>query len=91
MEVPGDDHKEDIGFHGEMNPIPTNSDTAESRSASPSVYSEISSCREEDHNDDPSSPTHVKRPSAVTFRDPESNYMVDDDEDFVDSEAGSEE
>ncbi|KAJ1410446.1 P-loop containing nucleoside triphosphate hydrolase [Sesbania bispinosa] len=49
-------------------------------SSSSSVSCEIVSCKEEDYG-------HVKRPSGVTFRDPESNDTVDDEE-FVDSPSG---
>ncbi|KAK8463803.1 hypothetical protein PHAVU_011G050100 [Phaseolus vulgaris] len=55
-----------------------------------SVSSNPLSCKEEDHDDDdddPVSPKHVKRPSVVTFRDPETNEIVDDEE-IVESVSG---
>ncbi|XP_061348650.1 extra-large guanine nucleotide-binding protein 1-like [Gastrolobium bilobum] len=77
LEVPGgDDDRQN-----------TNLDTTESVSSFRSISSEVFSCIEDDHNDEPHSPRHVKRPSAVTFRDPESNETVDDKE-FVDSQSG---
>ncbi|KAK7264349.1 hypothetical protein RJT34_31956 [Clitoria ternatea] len=55
---------------------------AESVSTSGSVSDEVLLCTEEGPNDDPLAPTHVKRPSVVTFRDPNSN-----DEDSVEIES----
>ncbi|KAF7810934.1 extra-large guanine nucleotide-binding protein 1-like [Senna tora] len=68
----------------EMNP--TNSDKTESGSTSCSVSSETFSCREDDCNND--TPRHVRRPSAVTFLDPESDHMVVN-ENFDGSQAAS--
>ncbi|XP_057748395.1 extra-large guanine nucleotide-binding protein 1-like [Arachis stenosperma] len=85
-----EDHKH--GVVG-LNLISKNSDTAEeSGSCSASVSSEIFSCKAEDEDmDDPSStPTHVKRNSAVKFRDPDSNEMVDDDYNDDEVFSGSE-
>lgn len=94
LEVHDHDDKEHTGFHDEngMNPISTNSDSTESGSRSGlttrSVSSKMFSCIEENDNDDPTSPRHVKRPSVVTFVELESNETMVD-EDFVDSEGGS--
>ncbi|KAK8463644.1 hypothetical protein PHAVU_011G001100 [Phaseolus vulgaris] len=63
---------------------------AELASRASSVSSNPLSCKEEDHDDDdddPVSPKHVKRPSVVTFRDPETNEIVDDEE-IVESVSG---
>lgn len=64
--------EEEESPENEMNP--TNSDLTESGSSSGSVSSEIFSCREDDCDND--SPKHVRRPSAVTLRDPDSNDIV---------------
>ena len=64
---------------------------AELDSRTDSISSEPLSCREEeDHHDDhdgPLSPKHVKRPSVVTFRDPTTNEIVEDEE-LVESVRG---
>ncbi|KAK7341539.1 hypothetical protein VNO80_24472 [Phaseolus coccineus] len=64
---------------------------AELATRAASVSSNPLSCKEEDHDDDdeeePVSPKHVKRPSVVTFRDPETNEIVDDEE-IVESVGG---
>ncbi|TKY67504.1 Extra-large guanine nucleotide-binding protein 1 [Spatholobus suberectus] len=60
---------------------------AELASSSASVSSETLSCREEDGDNDHLSPKHVKRPSVVTFRHPETNDTVDGEE-FVESVGG---
>lgn len=54
--------------------VPTNSDddTIESESGSTRSLSGSS-----EHNKGTTLTKHAKRPSAVTFRDPESNYMID--------------
>ncbi|RDX98972.1 Extra-large guanine nucleotide-binding protein 1, partial [Mucuna pruriens] len=74
--------------------LPTISDTTESGpgsalgSGSTSLFAssdEICSFREDEQT---SSPKHVKRVSAVTFCDPESNYMLEtDSDDFDDSQV----
>ena len=64
-------------------------DTTESGSSSGSGSSEICSLNEDECKSETLSPKHAKRPSAVTFRDPESTYTVDStisDEEFVDSD-----
>jgi len=56
---------------------------AESASRAASASSDPLSCKEDDHDDDcddPVSPKHVKRPSVVTFRDPETSEIVVDEE-----------
>ncbi|KAI9123461.1 hypothetical protein K1719_004761 [Acacia pycnantha] len=70
----GNDDKEDRFFQNEQNP--TDSEITESGSNSQSLFSEISSCREGDCKNDTPRPTHAKRPSNVTFRDPESDAIV---------------
>ncbi|RDX79308.1 Extra-large guanine nucleotide-binding protein 1, partial [Mucuna pruriens] len=52
---------------------------AELASSFDSSSSEPLSCKEDGDNG-PLSPKHVKRPSVVTFRNPETNDMADDDE-----------
>ncbi|KAJ6936838.1 extra-large guanine nucleotide-binding protein 1-like isoform X1 [Populus alba x Populus x berolinensis] len=47
--------------------------------------SEIFSCQEEDHNEE--APGHVRRPSIVTFREPESNYLVDNESDVSNTDS----
>ncbi|KAG5010176.1 hypothetical protein JHK82_018798 [Glycine max] len=72
----------------------TTSDTTESGpgSVTTSLFApsdEICSFREEEQTPSPT-PKHVKRVSAVTFCDPESNYMVETDSDeFGDSQVES--
>ncbi|CAK7329772.1 unnamed protein product [Dovyalis caffra] len=79
-----DDGNENAGqdFHDYMNP--TNYESVESES-SHSNSSEIFSCQEEDHNEE--APGHVRRSSIVTFRDPESNDVVDNESDLYDTES----
>lgn len=57
----------------------TNSDITKSGSSSGSVSSEIFSCREDDCENDTQRQRHVRLPSAVTFRDPESKDVVVDE------------
>ncbi|KAJ1440324.1 P-loop containing nucleoside triphosphate hydrolase [Sesbania bispinosa] len=83
---------DDRGLHSGMTPLPTNSDTTESNSISRSGSSEICSFREDEHDGESEIPgtKHTKRPSAVTFRDPESNYMIETcSEEFYSSQVGS--
>ncbi|CAJ2674240.1 unnamed protein product [Trifolium pratense] len=54
--------------------VPKNSDTIESESSLLSGSCEICSISEEFEEDETVRTKHVKQPSAVTFRDPESNY-----------------
>ncbi|XP_047153601.1 extra-large guanine nucleotide-binding protein 1-like [Vigna umbellata] len=57
---------------------------AELASKTASVSSDPLSREQEDHDDDddddPLNPKHVKRPSVVTFRNPETNEIVEDEE-----------
>lgn len=78
--------EQETGFHVF---IPSNSDTTQSGSTSSfsPVSCEIVPCMEDDCENIPATPRHVRRPSAVTFREPQSNDMVDDEE-FVDSQGG---
>lgn len=73
-----DNNTSPFGASSEVDDVPTNSDTIES--CSNSTTSEICSvCEENDNNENEqlSTAKHVKRPSAVTFLDPESNDMID--------------
>jgi hypothetical protein len=63
---------------------PTNSESIESES-SHSNSSEIFSCQEEDHNEE--APGHVRKTSIVTFRDPESNDVADNESDAHDTDS----
>ncbi|KAG2705544.1 hypothetical protein I3760_05G059600 [Carya illinoinensis] len=67
-----DNDKEGEGAHDYMNP--TNSESTESGLSSPGRSSEIFSCREDDGDNE--APHHVKRPSIVTFRDPDSRDVI---------------
>ncbi|CAN1133579.1 Extra-large guanine nucleotide-binding protein 1 [Linum perenne] len=62
------------------------SESTKSESFSRSVSSEIFSGNDEEYGDE-AAPCHVRRPSAVTFRDPDSNDVVE--EDYYESEAES--
>lgn len=75
MEVPCDD-KDGDGSQDYMNP--TNSESTESCLSSRAHSSEIFSSREDDDNNE--APHHVKRPSIVTFRDPESADVIAQEE-----------
>ncbi|XP_027356377.1 extra-large guanine nucleotide-binding protein 1-like [Abrus precatorius] len=66
----------------------TNVESVSTASSSYASHDEIVSCEEEDHDDEPFSPRHVKRPSVVTFRDPKSNEIVHEVE-FVDVDVDS--
>jgi hypothetical protein len=57
--------------------VPTSSDTIESESCLGSNSCEICSISEESEDDVTVRTKHVKQPSAVTFRDPESNYVLE--------------
>ncbi|KAB1207201.1 Extra-large guanine nucleotide-binding protein 1 [Morella rubra] len=57
---------------------PTNSESTESCLSSRAHSSEIFSSREDDDNNE--APHHVKRPSIVTFRDPESADVIAQEE-----------
>ncbi|KAI4298399.1 hypothetical protein L6164_031965 [Bauhinia variegata] len=81
LELPDEDRDFQNGMKS------TNSDTRESSSSSLSDSSEISSCGEDDRENDNDTPKHVKRPS-VTFRDRESNDLAVNNE-FDDSQSGS--
>ncbi|KAG6761470.1 hypothetical protein POTOM_034692 [Populus tomentosa] len=63
---------------------PTNYESIESES-SHSNSSEIFSCQEEDHNEE--APGHARKTSIVTFRDPESNDVVDNESDVHDTDS----
>ncbi|KAM1151938.1 hypothetical protein EV1_034255 [Malus domestica] len=75
LELP-DDGQEAQGFPNYMSP--GNWGSSESGSSSRSLSSEVFSGREEADTD--AIPHHVKRPSAVTFRDPDSNDIVQEEE-----------
>lgn len=70
-------------FQNYMNP--TNCESVESDLTSNSVSSEIFSGKEEDCVE--STPCHVKRPSTVTFRDPESSSVTEDESDISTAES----
>ncbi|KAG6762775.1 hypothetical protein POTOM_033296 [Populus tomentosa] len=63
---------------------PTKYESIESES-SHSNSSEIFSCQEEDHNEE--APGHARKTSIVTFRDPESNDVVDNESDAHDTDS----
>ncbi|CAB4320651.1 unnamed protein product [Prunus armeniaca] len=75
LELP-DDGQEAQGFQSYMSP--GNWGSSESGSSSRSLSSEVFSGREEAGGDE--TPHHVKRPSTVTFRDPDSNDIVQEEE-----------
>ncbi|KAI9180038.1 hypothetical protein LWI28_000515 [Acer negundo] len=74
----------DAGFHDYMNPA--NSESTESGLSSRSLSSEVFSCKEEYCNSEETR-GHVKRPSAVTFLEPDTSDTVY--EESVDSVAES--
>ncbi|KAJ4845104.1 hypothetical protein Tsubulata_030333 [Turnera subulata] len=83
LELPGVSNEDAGGdFEGTRNP--DNFEEIESES-SDTNSSEIFSGREEDN--DEVAPSHVRRPSIVTFRDPESNGTVTEDSDLSESES----
>ncbi|OMO92174.1 Guanine nucleotide binding protein (G-protein), alpha subunit [Corchorus olitorius] len=79
------DHgQEGVGLQKYMDP--PGSDTTESVLSSPALSSsEVFSQKGEDGIND--TPCHVKRPSAVTFRDPETYDMVEDESNYSETES----
>ncbi|KAJ0077280.1 hypothetical protein Patl1_36284 [Pistacia atlantica] len=74
VELPDDSRGEaDVGFQDYMNP--GNSESTGSGSSSHAVSSEAFSSKEEDLNEE-ETPCHAKRPSVVTFRDPDPSDVV---------------
>ncbi|KAJ7945999.1 Extra-large guanine nucleotide-binding protein like [Quillaja saponaria] len=80
-----DDNMEGERFHDDV--INKSLELTESGLSSPTLSSEIFSGVEDDCNNE-TTPKHVKKPSVVTFRDPESNEVVVIQEEFDHSEAG---
>ncbi|KAK1558768.1 hypothetical protein Q3G72_006369 [Acer saccharum] len=81
VELPNNSHEgADAGFHGYMNPA--NSESTESGLSSRSLSSEVFSCKEEYCNSEETR-GHVKRPSAVTFLEPDTSDTVNEDSDSV--------
>ncbi|KAH9656475.1 Extra-large guanine nucleotide-binding protein 1 [Citrus sinensis] len=72
------------GFHDYMNPA--NSESTESDVSSYSVSSEVFSCKEEGFNNE-ETPGHVRRPSVVTFRDPDPSDTVYEESDYSEVES----
>lgn len=90
---PGVDDDRDIReFHSGTTLVPKNSDTTESESDSSSCFGsfEICSFREDEPKVETPRTRHAKRPSAVTFRDPESNDMIEaSSQEYFSSQIGS--
>ncbi|KAH9656473.1 Extra-large guanine nucleotide-binding protein 1 [Citrus sinensis] len=72
------------GFHDYMNPA--NSESTESDVSSHSVSSEVFSCKEEGFNKE-ETPGHVRKPSVVTFRDPDPSDAVYEESDYLEVES----
>ncbi|KAL9414971.1 hypothetical protein AB3S75_043275 [Citrus x aurantiifolia] len=72
------------GFHDYMNPA--NSESTESDLSSHSVSSEVFSCKEEGFNKE-ETPGHVRKPSIVTFRDPDPSDAVYEESDYSEVES----
>uniref|UniRef100_A0A2P2IZ61 Uncharacterized protein MANES_15G146000 n=1 Tax=Rhizophora mucronata TaxID=61149 RepID=A0A2P2IZ61_RHIMU len=83
-ELPND-QKEDIRENFQNYMDPTNCDSRESDLSSRTISSQIFSCKEEDTIEE--APSHVRRPSAVTFCDPESNDVVQNESDLSEAES----
>ncbi|XP_021300310.1 extra-large guanine nucleotide-binding protein 1-like [Herrania umbratica] len=79
------DHGEEgLGLQKYMDPA--DSDTTESVSSSPALSSsDVFSQKGEDANNE--TPCHVRRPSVVTFLDPESGDMVQEDSSYYETES----
>ncbi|XWS40365.1 hypothetical protein CRYUN_Cryun18bG0134900 [Craigia yunnanensis] len=79
-----EDREEGLGLQKYMDP--PDSDTTESVLSSPALSSsEVFSQKGEDGNNE--TPCHVKRPSVVTFRDPESCDMVQGESNYSETES----
>ncbi|XVF68197.1 hypothetical protein PTKIN_Ptkin10aG0185300 [Pterospermum kingtungense] len=79
-----DGREEGLGLQKYMDP--PDSDTTESVLSSPALSSsEVFSEKGEDGNNE--TPCHVKRPSVVTFRDPESCDMVEGESIYTEAES----
>lgn len=77
IEVPDDSNGgASAGFQDYMNP-----ETTDSGLSSHGRSSEVFSCKEEDCNKE-EMPCHVKKPSVVTFRDPETNEILHEESDY---------
>ncbi|XWS62478.1 hypothetical protein CRYUN_Cryun06bG0014700 [Craigia yunnanensis] len=83
LELP-DDREEGLGLQKHMDP--PDSDTTESVLSSPALSSsEVFSQKGEDSNNE--TPCHVKRPSVVTFRDPESCDVLQEESNYSEIES----
>ncbi|XVE94109.1 hypothetical protein REPUB_Repub01dG0252900 [Reevesia pubescens] len=79
-----DDREEGLGLQKYMDPL--NLDATESVLSSPALSSsEVFSQKGEDGNNE--APCHVKRPSVVTFRDPESCDMLEEESNYSVTES----
>ncbi|XVE48624.1 hypothetical protein DITRI_Ditri01bG0016500 [Diplodiscus trichospermus] len=79
-----DDREKGLGFQKYMDP--PDSDTTDSVLSSPELSSsEVFSQKGEDGINE--TPCHVKRPSVVTFRDPESCDMLQEESNYSESES----
>ncbi|PON56972.1 Guanine nucleotide binding protein (G-protein), alpha subunit [Parasponia andersonii] len=81
-EIAGSGEESDEGFQNYMNP--TNCESTESGLSSRSLSSEVFSHKEEEEEEEEEcggdTPHHVRRVSVVTFRDPDSKDVVEDEE-----------
>ncbi|CAI0406761.1 unnamed protein product [Linum tenue] len=84
VEIPDDEDKDEPAGELQDCASPGVGESTKSHSFSCSVSSEIFSGNEDECADDEAAARHVRRPSAVTFRDPDSNDVVVD-EDFDDA------
>ncbi|XP_062092464.1 extra-large guanine nucleotide-binding protein 1-like [Humulus lupulus] len=77
-DISGAGEEADEGFEDYMNP--TNWESTESGLSSRSLSSEVFSHKAEDEDCGGETPHHVRRVSVVTFRDPDSNDVVENTE-----------
>ncbi|XP_052288505.1 uncharacterized protein LOC102623343 isoform X4 [Citrus sinensis] len=84
-ELPDDSNDgTNAGFHDYMNPA--NSESVESGASSHSISSEVFSCKEKGFNEE-EAPDHVRKPSVITFRDPDPSDAVYEVSDYSEFES----
>ncbi|KAH9695819.1 Extra-large guanine nucleotide-binding protein 1 [Citrus sinensis] len=86
-ELPDDSNDgTNAGFHDYMNPA--NSESGESGASSHSVSSEVFSCKEKGFNEEEApGHGHVRKPSVITFRDPDPSDAVYEESDYSEFES----
>ncbi|CAL1389313.1 unnamed protein product [Linum trigynum] len=80
VEIPDEEDKNEPAGELQDYANPGDGESTKSHSFSCSVSSEIFSGNEDECADEEATPHHVRRPSAVTFRDPDSNDVVEDED-----------